>query len=151
MLRHLALWSCLAILAMSAWSDPASAQDAAANRSYAYAFTSNGGEDADGIKRLDSFIQQRLRDEGMLASGKGDGRVEVTRTHYRARSDGARLWLGGFAGRDKIASQVRVLDRSGKLIDTFEIDNSNITIAGSTAGMHEKHADALVARLKQVE
>lgn len=123
----------------------------AAGRTYAYAFVNEGGDDAEGIARLDSFIQQRLRDARLLADGKGDGRVEVTVTHYYARSDGARAWAGIMAGRDKVASRVRVLDRAGNMLDEFEVENSNKTAFGSTAGLHEKHADAIVERLRQVK
>ncbi|WP_158636414.1 DUF4410 domain-containing protein [Luteimonas marina] len=132
--------------------------DPAPARSYAYAFSNQGGDDADGIARLDSFIQQRLRDANLLATGDGrratgagDGKVEVTVTHYYARSDGARAWAGVMAGRDKVVSRVRVLDRGGKALDEFEVKSSNATAFGSTAGLHEKHADEIVARVKQVQ
>ena len=88
---------------------------------------------------------------GDLLVAKGDGRVEVTVTHYYARSDGARAWTGIMAGRDKVASRVRVFDRGGKLVEEFEVENSNKTAFGSTAGLHEKHADAIVERLRRVQ
>ncbi len=125
--------------------------DPAPARSYAYAFSNQGGDDADGIARLDSFIQQRLRDANLLATGAGDGKVEVTVTHYYARSDGARAWAGVMAGRDKVVSRVRVLDRGGRALDEFEVKSSNATAFGSTAGLHEKHADEIVARVRQVQ
>ena len=146
-LRAFLLTACLLLLPalVSAQDEPAS------TRTYAYTFVNEGGDDAEGIARLDSFIQQRLRDARLLADGKGDGRVEVTVTHYYARSDGARAWTGIMAGRDKVASRVRVFDRGGKLVEEFEVENSNKTAFGSTAGLHEKHADAIVERLRRVQ
>lgn len=140
----LALWGLAS--ACHAQDDSAQAQ----GRTYAYAFANEGGDDVEGIARLDSFIQQRLRDAGLLASGQGEGRVEVTVTHYYARSDGARAWAGIMAGRDKVASRVRVLDAGGGVLGEFEVESANATAFGSTAGLHEKHADEIVARLQQL-
>ena len=109
-LRAFLLTACLLLLPalVSAQDEPASA------RTYAYTFVNEGGDDAEGIARLDSFIQQRLRDARLLADGKGDGRVEVTVTHYYARSDGARAWAGIMAGRDKVASRVGVVNNAAE-------------------------------------
>lgn len=137
-------------LALAAMVHAQEAKQAQA-RTYAYAFENEGGDDEAGIARLDSFIQQRLRDAGLLASGRGDGTVEVTLTHYYMRSDGARAWAGVMAGRDKVTSRVRVLDRNGAVLDEFEVGNSNATVFGSAAGLHEKHADEIVEKLRQVE
>jgi hypothetical protein len=142
-IRTIALLLCLTLACTLA---PALAQDAPA-KTYAYTFSNAGGDDEAGIARLDSFIQQRMRDAGLLADGAGAGKVEVTVTHYYARSDGARAWAGIMAGRDKVASTVRVLDAGGGVRETFEVESSNATAFGSTAGLHEKHADEIVARL----
>ncbi|MDH5833492.1 DUF4410 domain-containing protein [Luteimonas kalidii] len=146
MIRTTALLLCLALSGAMA---PGHAQDAPP-KAYAYAFSNEGGDDEAGIARLDSFIQQRMRDAGLFADGAGEGRVEVTVTHYYARSDGARAWAGIMAGRDKVASTVRVLDADGAVRETFEVESSNATAFGSTAGLHEKHADEIVARLLEL-
>lgn len=150
MIRKAVLFLSFSLVAALSTSH-AQQDDPAPTRGYAYAFSNQGGDDADGIARLDSFIQQRLRDANLLATGAGNGRVEVTLTHYYARSEGARAWAGVMAGRDKVVSQVRVLDGSGKPLDEFEVKSSNVTAFGSTAGLHEKHADEIVARVKQVQ
>jgi hypothetical protein len=117
---------------------------------YAYAFENHGGDDLEGIDKLDRLIQGRLLQAGIVA-GMGEpssGRVQVDLTHYYVRSNGARFWAGIMAGRDKIVSEVEVFDDAGKQVGSFEVETTNLSAWGTTEGLMEKHADEIVARLK---
>lgn len=116
---------------------------------YGYAFRNEGGDDAEGIARLDQMIRDRLRAAGLVAESGDSGKIEVVLTHYYMRSSGARFWAGAMAGRDKIASTVRVLDASGAVSREFEVDHKNVTAFGSSDGLMEKHADAILAGLRE--
>jgi hypothetical protein len=118
---------------------------------YDYAFENHGGDDLEGIARLDRLIQGRLLQAGLVA-GMGEppsGRVDVELTHYYVRSNAARFWAGIMAGRDKIVSEVEVFDDAGKRVGSFEVETMNLSAWGSTEGLMEKHADEIVARLKE--
>lgn len=116
-------------------------------QAYAYTFENNGGDDLEGIAELARLIRQRLDDAGLLArDGAADGRVEVELTHYYVRSDTARFLAGIMAGRDRIASQVTIVDPSGRQVGRFEVDTTNLTAWGSKDGLMRKHADEIVAR-----
>lgn len=52
------------------------------------------------------------------------------------------------AGRDKIISHVRVLDTDGAQLASFEVESTNTTAWGTTGGLHQKHAEEIVLRLK---
>lgn len=122
---------------------------APSNQAYSYAFENKGGDDVEGIAQLDRLIQGRLRDAGLLAAGPdSDGRVEIELTHYYVRSNAARFWAGIMAGRDKIISQVTVLDAAGTRVGHFEVETTNISAWGTKDGLMEKHADEIVIRLK---
>ncbi|MGN6111405.1 MAG: DUF4410 domain-containing protein [Luteimonas sp.] len=117
---------------------------------YAYAFENHGGDDLEGIDRLDRLIQTRLLRAGIIAGiGRpSSGRVQVDLRHYYLRSNGARFWAGIMAGRDKIVSEVDVFDDAGNQIGSFEVETTNLSAWGTTEGLMEKHADEIVARLQ---
>ena len=116
---------------------------------YAYTFENNGGDDLAGIARLARIVQERLGDAGLLAeAATANGRVEVELTHYYVRADATRFLAGILAGRDRITSQVTVLDASGNRFGRFEVDTTNLTAWGSKDGLMEAHAEEIVARLK---
>ena len=117
---------------------------------YAYSFENSGGDDLEGIARLDRMIHARLLIAGLVAATgePSAGRVEIELTHYYLRSNTARFLAGILAGRDKIVSQVKVFDETGKLLGSFETETTNLSAGGSTEGLMEKHADEIVARLK---
>jgi hypothetical protein len=116
---------------------------------YAYVFENHGGDDLEGIGRLDRMIQGRLLQAGLVAAmgEPSSGRVQVELTHYYVRSNAARFWAGIMAGRDKIVSEVTVFDDAGKQLGSFEVETTNLSAWGSTEGLVEKHADEIVARL----
>ena len=118
---------------------------------YAYAFENHGGDDQEGIDRLDRLIQGRLLQAGLVAGidQPSSGRVQVDLTHYYVRSNAARFWAGIMAGRDKIVSEVEVFDDAGKQVGSFEVETTNISAWGTTEGLMEKHADEIVARLRR--
>ena len=117
---------------------------------YAYAFEHHGGDDLEGIDKLDRLIQGRLL-QARLVAGIGEpssGRVQVDLIHYYVRSNGARFWAGIMAGRDKIVSEVDVFDDAGRQIGSFEVETTNLSAWGTSEGLMEKHADEIVARLQ---
>lgn len=118
---------------------------------YAYAFENHGGDDQEGIDRLDRLIQGRLLQAGLVAGigQPSSGRVQIDLTHYYVRSNGARFWAGIMAGRDKIVSEVAVFDDAGKQVGSFEVETTNLSAWGTTEGLMEKHADEIVARLRR--
>lgn len=59
-----------------------------------------------------------------------------------------RALVGIMAGRDKIISHVRVLDTGGAQLASFEVESTNTTAWGTTGGLHQKHAEEIVLRLK---
>lgn len=149
MLRSFALAaSILLMTACSTTSTVHQAHSIPTGQTYAYSFSNQGGDDHEGIARLDGVIQSHLRQAGLLDSGTVNSKIEVVLTHYYVRSNGARFWAGIMAGRDKIVSNVRVIDTSGSQVGSFEVETFNSTAWGTTDGLMQKHAEELVARLK---
>jgi hypothetical protein len=147
--RILAIVCCLLLAACSTSSIALQPNTAPAGLRYHYSLDNQAGADAPALAALDATLRTALSDAGLLADGDGSaGKVEVTLTHYRMRSGGARAWVGVMAGRDRIASRVRVLDAGGKQVAGFEIESTNATAFGSAEGLMEKHAQELVARLR---
>lgn len=147
MIRSIALLACVLFLgACSTTSQVHQAHAPTAGQAYAYSFTNKGGDDHAGIATLDSVIQKKLRESGLLAGGAADRKIDVVVTHYYVRSNGARFWAGIMAGRDKIISNVRILDADGSQMGNFEVETTNTTAWGTTDGLMQKHADEIVAR-----
>ena len=120
-----------------------------AGQAYSVAFVSNAGEDLAGIAGLVSVIRGRLRDAGMLATDAGPGpRVEVVLKHYYVRADMVRAVAGMLAGRDRIASQVTVLDGNGTRVGRFDVETTNLSAWGSREALMDRHADEIVSRLR---
>ena len=141
--------SCLVLAACSTTSTMHQRPEPTAGRSYALAFVNEGGDDAEGIAALERTVRSRLQAAGLLASGAGAARLEVTLTHYYVRSNGARFWAGIMAGRDKITSRVRIVGPDGRQAGSFDVESTNSTAWGTTDGLREKHADEIVARLQE--
>jgi hypothetical protein len=149
MLRSLALAAGILLLAAcSTTSTVHQAYNAPTGQTYSYSFSNQGGDDAEGIARLDGVIQSHLRQAGLIDAGTADPKIEVVLKHYYVRSNGARFWAGIMAGRDKIVSNVRVIGADGKQVGNFEVETFNSTAWGTTDGLMQKHAEELVARLK---
>ena len=121
---------------------------AATGQVYAYSFENQGGDDAEGIARLDGVIQDRLRQAGLLGGAGADRKIEVTLRHYYLRSNAGRFWAGIMAGRDKIISDVRILDAGGRQRGSFQVETTNSTAWGTSDGLMQKHADEIVARMR---
>jgi hypothetical protein len=147
MIRSVALLACVLFLgACSTTSRVHQAHAPAPGQVYAYSFTNKGGDDQAGIATLDSLIQRKLREAGLLSGAAADRKIDVVLTHYYVRSNGARFWAGIMAGRDKIISNVRILGVDGGQIGNFEVETTNTTAWGTTDGLMQKHADEIVAR-----
>ena len=149
MLRTIVLAA--AILTTAACSTTSTVRQAAQlqpEQTYAYVFSNQGGDDGEGIARLDGIIQAHLREAGLIHSGEGNPRIEVVVKHYYVRSNGARFAVGIMAGRDKIVSNVRVLGSDGAQVGDFDVETFNSTAFGTTEGLMKKHAAELVSKLK---
>ena len=151
-MQTLRLAAALLFLALAACSTTSTVHQPVppqATHAYAYAFENNGGDDLEGIAKLDRMIHARLLVAGLVAATgePSAGRVQVELTHYYVRSNAARFLAGILAGRDKIVSQVTVLDEAGKLVGSFDTETTNLSAGGSTEGLMEQHADEIVARL----
>jgi hypothetical protein len=119
-----------------------------AGQVYEYSFANEGGDDHEGVAKLNTVIQTHLRDAGLLATGSAEGKIEVVLKHYYVRSNGARFWAGIMAGRDKIISHIRVVGADGSQAGSFEVETTNTSAWGTTEGLMQKHAEEIVARLK---
>lgn len=143
--------ACATLLFLSACSTTSAVHQSharVAGQAYEYSFANQGGDDQEGIAKLDAVIQSHLRNANLLASGSADGKIEVVLKHFYVRSNGARFWGGIMAGRDKIISQVRILDASGAQVGSFEVETMNATAWGTTDGLMQKHAEEIVTRLR---
>lgn len=149
MFRAIALAaSILVVTACSTTSTVHQAPRLQPDQTYAYSFSNQGGDDHEGIARLDAVIQSRLREARLIHSGDANPRIEVVLKHYYVRSNGARFWAGIMAGRDKIISNVRVIGSDGSQVGNFDVETFNSTAWGTTDGLMEKHADEIVFHLK---
>lgn len=147
MMRPIALALCVLLMAAcSTTSRVHQAHAPAAGQTYAYSFANQGGDDHEGIAKLDSVIQGELRKAGLLSSGPADQKIEVVVKHYYVRHNAARFLVGIMAGRDKIVSRVRILGADGAQVGNFEVETTNTTAWGSTEGLMQKHAEEIVAR-----
>lgn len=117
-------------------------------KSFEYQFVNRGGDNAEGIAELERVVQNQLRTQSFIHNGQSAGRIEVTLTHYYMRHGATRALVGIMAGRDKIISHVRVLDTGGAQLASFEVESTNTTAWGTTGGLHQKHAEEIVLRLK---
>lgn len=150
-MRFLALLFCLVLGACSTTSTVRQAPEVVAGRTYALAFVNEGGDDVEGIAALERAIRSRLDAAGLLGESGDATRLEVTLTHYYVRSNGARFWAGIMAGRDKIISRVRIVGADGRQAGSFDVESTNSTAWGTTDGLHEKHAEEIVASLQRQE
>jgi hypothetical protein len=120
-----------------------------ATHAYAASFDDRAGSDPEGIGKLQRVVLVRLNAAGLLANGASpEGRIEITVTHFYVRSDTARFLAGIMAGRDRIASEVRVFDGNGAQVGRFEVETTNLSAWGTAEGLMEQHADEIVARLQ---
>ncbi len=147
--RTVALLLCLALAACSTTSTVLQPHAPAAGQAYSLSFTNEGGDNIEGIAKLETIIQDKLREAGQLAGqGAAPAKLDVVLKHYYLRSNATRFWAGIMAGRDKIISHVRILRADGTQDGSFEVETTNISAWGTSDGLMEKHADEIVARLK---
>lgn len=149
MIRSATLLACVLLLsACSTTSTVHQSHSPAVGQFYAYSFDNQGGDDVEGIAKLDGVIQNRLRQAGLLGTDAAGPKIEITLRHYYLRSNGARFWAGIMAGRDKIVSNVRVVGDNGAQAGNFEVETSNVSAWGTSDGLMQKHADEILARLQ---
>lgn len=116
---------------------------------YTYEIRNNGAADAEGLAILEQHLGRKLGERGLAAGdAAGAARVEVTLTHFRLRSDGARFWAGIAAGRDKVASSVRVVASDGRVLGRYDVETFNASAWLTSAGLLENHATEIVDRLQ---
>lgn len=140
--------SILLVAACSTTSTVHQSHSAPTGQVYGYSFSNQGGDDNNGIARLDGVIQSHLRQAGLIDAGNANPKIKVVLKHYYVRSNGARFWAGIMAGRDKIVSNVRVVGADGSQVGNFDVETFNSTAWGTTDGLMQKHAEELVDRLK---
>jgi hypothetical protein len=150
MSRLFVVWLCLALCACSTTSTVHQAPPPAATtgQTYTLTFVNQGGDDAEGIAALEGTLRSKLREAGLLGDAGPAMKLEVVLSHYYVRSNGARFWAGIMAGRDKIISRVRMLDRNGRQVGSFDVESTNTTAWGTSGGLMERHADEIVSRLR---
>ncbi|ADV28434.1 hypothetical protein Psesu_2602 [Pseudoxanthomonas suwonensis 11-1] len=148
-MRVLVLIAVVLLAACSTTSRVHQAHSGLQGKTFDYRLVDRGGDNAEGVAELDRVIRNRLFSAGLVDQGASAGAVEVTVTHYYVRHGAARALVGIMAGRDKIISHVRVLDPAGAVLASFEVESTNATAWGTTGGLHEKHADEILAQLKR--
>ena len=148
MSRMFWLAACLLLAACSTTSTVHRPGPANAHGPYGYSFENHGGDDLAAIAELDRTIQRTLRDAGVFAPGTASPRIAVTLTHFYVRSNGSRFWAGVWAGRDRISSRIRIVDAAGSQLAWFEVESTNATALGSSAGLMDRHAAEILSRLR---
>lgn len=149
MIRAIALAGCILVTtACSTTSNVHQAPRLQAGQDYGYTFSNQGGDNQEGIARLDRLIQSHLREAGLIRAGDANPKIQVVLKHYYVRSNGARFWGGIMAGRDKIVSNVQVLGSDGAQVGNFDVETFNATAWGTADGLMQKHAEEIVAKLK---
>lgn len=149
MIQRIALLLVVVLLsACSTTSRVHQAHSGLQGKSFEYTFTNRGGDNEEGIAELNRVVQNQLYTSGLINNGTAAGKIELTLTHYYMRHGAARALVGIMAGRDKVISHVRVLDAAGSQMAAFEVETTNSTAWGTTGGLHEKHAQEIVKRLK---
>ncbi|MEL4892600.1 hypothetical protein PQU63_09260 [Xanthomonas protegens] len=120
---------------------------------YWYQLTGNDDTDADSLAMFRRQLDTQL-DAAHLHGAQGQAnarKMTIVIDHYYMRSNGARFWAGIMAGRDKIKSRVTVADANGKTAAQFDVESTNSTAWGTSEGLIERHAQEIVARLKQLQ
>ncbi|EQA47287.1 hypothetical protein LEP1GSC050_0539 [Leptospira broomii serovar Hurstbridge str. 5399] len=67
-----------------------------------------------------NYFKQELSNKGVLLA-KAKETIEIKITEARIRSLGVAIWLGTFAGPDRIKGDVTVKNSKGEVIDTIKI------------------------------
>jgi hypothetical protein len=95
------------------------------------------------VTAVKSYLEQDLRQRGMLASTDtpGDREIQVTLEAYRMRSGFNRMMFGAFAGKDGVESTVAVVDTgNGLLIGSSSVSSFNIMAVGDHEDIARMHA-----------
>lgn len=126
---------------------------AAAPETFWYELKGNEDTDEAALAQLRTQLDAKLA-EARLAGDKnvaGSRRVEIAITHYYLRSNATRILAGIMAGRDKVTSAVQVKGDGGETLASFDIESTNATAWGTSGGLIGKHADEIIARLKELQ
>jgi len=117
-----------------------------------YTYTIDRAEDMS-VAGLDEFrksldaalVEANLR----VQEGATDvpANVTIAIDNYYMRHGAARALVGIMAGRDNIRSTVTVRKSDGEQVALFEVESTNPTAWGTSAGLIEKHAQEIVDRL----
>lgn len=116
---------------------------------FAYEVSNTGDMSVEGLVFLRARLDATLAALGRLAIDHDPSakKVMIEITSYRMRNGATRALFGIMAGRDNIHSTVKVLDPAGDVIGETEISSGNSTAWGTSQGLIEGHADAIVAFL----
>jgi len=106
--------------------------------------------DADFLRALRGYIVQELDALRLLAEAgvEADREVVLVVTEYRMRTPWDRILLGAIAGRDSIATDVRVVHvASGRTLGETGIHTTRRMAISSDDAMARRHAEAVVQYL----
>ena len=106
--------------------------------------------DADFARALRGYITQELGARNLLATEgvEADREVVLVVTEYRMRTPWDRILLGAIAGRDSIATEVRVVHvASGRTLGETLIHTTRRMAISSDDAMARRHAEAVVQYL----
>lgn len=73
------------------------------------------------VDQLRTALERTLRERGVLVAGNGQV-VDVELTRLRARSTGAAVWAGAFAGNDEVSGTVSLRGADGRVLRSFKVD-----------------------------
>ena len=75
------------------------------------------------VEQLRQTLERTLRERGVLVPGHPQV-LDVELVRLRARSTGAAVWAGAFAGTDQVAGNVVLRGADGRALRTFNVDAS---------------------------
>lgn len=75
------------------------------------------------VDQLRSTLERTLRERGVLVAGHPQV-LEIELVRLRARSTGAAVWAGAFAGTDQVAGNIVLRGADGRALRSFNVDAS---------------------------
>jgi hypothetical protein len=75
------------------------------------------------VDQLRQTLERTLRERGVLVAGHPQV-LEIELLRLRARSTGAAVWAGAFAGSDQVAGNIVLRAADGRALRSFNVDAS---------------------------
>jgi len=93
---------------------------------------------------LDSYIEVRLKEYGLMYEGDKNLQVKIEVDAYRMRKGFIKKALGIFGGKDGVQSYIKIIDKvTGKVIGEAVINTSNIGSSTTIDDMARLHANKI--------